>query len=155
MSKSRQKRMGDKSDTTKSLKQSKHVPAQKTGNFIGKKGRRGYRYWNPEENCYVAVEDPNRRWAWDNKMAYRRGDEGALDMCWYVNQHGTHVRGVRPSVGLHSESMTNQYGNASGEFIMHSNVGYFENPEWILDPENDTGVPRKIRNPNFIPDYKA
>ena len=147
------RRKADKEE--KSLKMTKYVEPKKTGNFLGAKGRKGYRYWNPSENNYVAVEDPNRRWAWDNKMDFRNKKEGALDMCWYVNQHGHHVRGVRPEAGLHGETAMNQYGNRSGEYIMHSNVNWFENPEFISDPDNKTGVPKSIRNPNFIPDYKG
>ena len=136
-------------DVVKSKKKNKDVPGQTTGNVIGKKGSKAYRYWNPELNDYVQVADPQRRWPWDNLQAFRRGDEGALDMCWYVNQHGTHVRGVRPLTGMRWGPEVSEYGDGEGQYIMHVTRRSYENPEFI------TGRTGPVENPHFEPDYKG
>lgn len=122
---------------------------KKTGTFIGRKGNIGFRYWEPSIGQYVKFADPKGKFEWLNSRA-RRAGAPHLDLCWYINRYGHHVRGVRPAEGLHSETVIDsRTGNKTGEYIMTSSVGYRENPKYINDPRNITGVPRKILNPNY------
>ena len=126
-----------------------YLDPKHTGSFIGREGNQGYSYWNPETASYEKVADPTGKWEWENTQLQRNsGGEEGLDMGWYINQFGDHVRGIMPKEGFHTEFANDR----SGEFRTVSNVNYTENPRFINDPNNNTSVPRGIPNPNYDPD---